>query len=116
VGKSERIPRVIPRDGSFQRTHTWDGSLLRYTELWKIKGPQKAKLKKGWVELEIGVPQSRWQNDSVERYKKHLAQAIEEALHSMIELLKKKHQEVDAETLLADWKKIRDDFLSGSSD
>ena len=80
-----------------------DGSLLRYTELWKIKGPQKAKLKKGWVELEIGVPQSRWQNDSVERYKKHLAQAIEEGLHSMIELLKKKHQEVERLTLKLCW-------------
>jgi hypothetical protein len=93
-----------------------DGSLLRYTELLKIKGPQIAKLKKGWVEVEIGVPQSWWRNDDVEGYKKQLAQAIEEGLHSMIELLKKKHHEVDAETLLGDWEKIKRDFLSSTSD
>lgn len=93
-----------------------DGSILRYTELWKIKGAQKAKLKKGWVEVEIGVPQSWWHNDNVEGYKKQLAQAIEEGLHSMIELLKEKHLEVDAETLLGDWEKIKRDFLSGTSD
>lgn len=93
-----------------------DGSMIRYTELWKIKGPQKANLKKGWVEVEIGVPESWWHNDDVEGYKKKLAQAIEEGLHSMIELLKKKHLEVDAETLLGDWEKIKHDFLSVTSD
>ena len=93
-----------------------DGSMLRYTELFKIKGAQKAKLKKGWVEVEIGVPQSWWRNNDVEGYKKQLAQAIEEGLHSMIELFKKKHHEVDAETLLGDWEKIKRDFLSGTSD
>lgn len=93
-----------------------DGSMIRYTELWKIKGAQEAKLKKGWVEVEIGVPQSWWHNDNVEGYKKQLAKAIEEGLHSMIELLKKKHLEVDAETLLGDWEKIKHDFLSGTSD
>ena len=93
-----------------------DGSTLPYTELFKIKGAQKAKLKKGWVEVEIGVPQSWWHNDDVEGYKKKLAQAIEEGLQSMIELLKNKRQEVDAETLLGDWEKIKHDFLSGTSD
>jgi hypothetical protein len=50
-------------------------STLRYTELFKGKGPQKARLKKGWIEVEIGVPQSWWYNDDVEGYKKHLSQA-----------------------------------------
>lgn len=93
-----------------------DGPTLRYTELFKINGAQEAKLKKGWVEVEIGVPQSWWYEDDVERYKKHLAQAIEEGLHSMIEILKKKHHEVDAETLLTDWKTIKHHFLSDSFD
>jgi hypothetical protein len=93
-----------------------DGPTLRYTELFKIKGAQKAKLKKGWVEVEIGVPQSWWHNDDVEGYKRQLAQAIEAGPHSMIELLKEKHKEVDAETLLGDWEKIKHDFLSGTSD
>lgn len=30
-----------------------DGSLLRYTELWKIKGPQKAKLKKAGLRWKL---------------------------------------------------------------
>jgi len=93
-----------------------DGSMLRYTGLFKIKGAQEAKLKRGWVEVEIGVPQSWWRKDGVEAYKKLLAQAIEEGLHSMVELLRKKRQEIDADTLLSDWEKIKHDFLSGLSD
>lgn len=93
-----------------------DGSLLRYTELWKIKGAQKAKLKKGWIEVEIGVPQSWWHKEGTEGYKKHLTQAIEQGLHSMIEVLTKKGHEVDADALLGDWEKIKQDFVGGSSD
>jgi hypothetical protein len=93
-----------------------DGSILRYTELFKIKGAQEAKLKKGWVEVEIGVPQSWWRNDDVEAYKNHLAQAVEEGLHSMIELLRRKRLEVAGEALLRDWATIKQDFLSNFSD
>lgn len=93
-----------------------DGSILRYTELFKIRGAQKAKLKKGWVEVEIGVPQSWWHNDDVEGYKKQLAQALEEGLHSMIELLQKKSLDIDGDALLCDWERIKQGFLGSASD
>lgn len=89
-----------------------DGPTLRYTELFKIKGAQKAKLKKGWVEVEVGVPQSWWHNADVEGYKKHLAQAIEEGLHSMVEVLRGKSKDVDGDALFHDWAKIKENFLS----
>lgn len=62
------------------------------------------------------MPQSWWHNDDVEGYKKQLAQAIEEGLHSMIELLKKKSLQIDGDALLCDWEKIKHDFLSDTSD
>jgi len=93
-----------------------DGSLLRYTELWKIQGAQKAERKKDWLEVEIGVPQSWWQKGQVEGYRKNLTKAIEEGLHSMVELLQRKRQEVDADALLRDWEKIKYDFLNHSVD
>jgi hypothetical protein len=93
-----------------------DGSMIRYTELWKIKGARKAKLKKGWVEVEIGVPQSWWHKDDVEGYKRHLSQAIEEGLHSMVEILQSKSKDVDAHALFRDWAKVKDNFLEGGDD
>ena len=93
-----------------------DGSLLRYTELWKIQGPQKAQREKDWVEVEIGVPQSWWEKGQIEEYKKHLTHAIEEGLRSMVELLQRKRQEVDADALLHDWEKIKYDFLNHSDE
>lgn len=60
------------------------------------------------------MPQSWWHNDDVERYKKHLSQAIEEGLHSMVEMLQSKSKEVDADALFRDWAKIKESFLSGA--
>src|SRR5215470_4633451 len=37
-----------------------DGSIHTYTEMWKIRGVQRAKLKKNWIEVEIGVPEDWW--------------------------------------------------------
>jgi hypothetical protein len=35
-----------------------DSDIHGYTKLWNIEGPQKAKRKRDWVEVEIGVPES----------------------------------------------------------
>jgi hypothetical protein len=67
-----------------------DGEIDSYTEKWKIQGAQKAKRKKDWIEVEIGVPESWWREDQGRNIKMHLAAEIEKALHSMIEVLMKK--------------------------
>jgi hypothetical protein len=115
-GGPKRGHSEVIRVGKFAFLLRVDGSTLRYTGLFKIRGPQKAKLKKGWVEVEIGVPQSWWYNDDVEGYKKHLSQAIEEGLHSMVEVLQTKSEDIDADALFRDWAKIKEDLLSSSDD
>jgi hypothetical protein len=34
-----------------------DGKIHRYTEMWQIRGAQKARPKQDWIEVEIGVPE-----------------------------------------------------------
>src|SRR5438128_576306 len=50
-----------------------DGEIHRYTQQWGIQGAQKAKRKKDWLEVEIGIPESYWQTNSGKNYKKYLA-------------------------------------------
>lgn len=92
-----------------------DGSIVKYTEAWKNLGPQKARRKRDWVEVEIGVPQSWWLDGGVDEYKRRLAESIETGFHSMIELLRRNHDEIAEQALLADWFKIKEQFLSDSS-
>lgn len=92
-----------------------DGSIIRYTEVWKIVGAQKAKKKRDWVEVEIGVPASWWLDNGVDGYKRQLAESIETGFHSMIELLRRNGHEVAEEALLGDWSKIKEQFLEDSS-
>ena len=93
-----------------------DGSLDRYTELWKIRGAQPAKRKRDWVEVEIGVPESWWNAGEGKGFKHHLVEAIEAGFHSMIELLQRNKHVVDKEALLKHWKTIKSDYLATSED
>jgi hypothetical protein len=87
-----------------------DGSVVRYTERMNILGVQKAKRKKNWLDVEIGVPESWWREEEP-KYKKRLTDSIEEGLHSMIALLIRNKHGVNAELLLADWAKVRKELL-----
>ena len=89
-----------------------DGSIERYTETWNIRGAQAAKRKRDWVEVEIGVPEAWWQRGGVENYMTRLAEAIENGLHSMTELLKRNKHVLNDEALLRDWTEIKNDFLA----
>jgi hypothetical protein len=88
-----------------------DGSVVCYTDQMKIWGGQKAKRKKNWLEVQIGVPELWWRQGEA-AYKDHLTAAIEEGLHSMIALLQRNKHEIKAELLLADWRKVKQDFLN----
>ncbi len=92
-----------------------DGSLVRYTEAWKICGAQPAKRKQDWLEVEVGVPEAWWQDGGVENYKRQLSEAIESGLQSMVELLKRNKHEVDGVALLRDWGTVRRDFMENSA-
>lgn len=88
-----------------------DGEIDTYTQKWNIHGAQRAKRKKNWVEVEIGVPANWWRGAS---YKERLASEIEKGLHSMIELLQRNKRDIKAEVLLADWGKIKKIYLRGA--
>jgi hypothetical protein len=87
-----------------------DGSVVRYTEGMNILGVQKAKRKKDWLDVDIGVPESWWREEEP-KYKRRLTDSMEEGLRSMIALLLRNKHEVNAELLLADWAKVRKEFL-----
>jgi hypothetical protein len=87
-----------------------DGSLIRYTETMNILGTQKAKRKRDWVEVRVGVPESWWR-EKEPAYKKRLVDSIEEGLHSTIALLRRNRHNVNAKLLLADWATVKTEFL-----
>jgi len=80
--------------------------------MWNIVGAQKAKRKRDWVEVEIGIPENWWRGDQGALYKWHLASAVEEGLRSMIDLLKRNRHEINDGTLLRDWHTIKSRFLA----
>jgi hypothetical protein len=92
-----------------------DGAIHAYTREWNIRGAQKAKRKKDWVEIEIGIPEDWWRKNEGAHYKEHLIAEMEKGLHSMIELLQSKQYPIKAKELLADWEKIKKDYLDQDS-
>ena len=54
-----------------------DGAIHRYTEMWQIVGAHKAKRKRDWIEVEIGIPKAWWQQAENDAYKKRLADEVE---------------------------------------
>jgi hypothetical protein len=91
-----------------------DGQFIKYTEKFDIHGAQKAKRKKDRVEVEIGVPAEWWREKGGAEYKPRLASEIEKGLYSMIELLQSKGSVVKSKELLADWGKIKEEYLRDS--
>jgi hypothetical protein len=60
--------------------------------------------------VKIGVPEEWWSKPEP-AYKKHLSDSIEAGLHSMIALLRRNRHEVNGDLLLADWFKVKKEFL-----
>lgn len=92
-----------------------DGQIHRYTEKWQIRGAQKAKRKRDWIEVEIGIPEEWWQEAIGNGYRQHLAEEVEAGFRSMIEVLQAKKQRIDGQTLLHDWNRIKASYLSVSA-
>lgn len=95
---------------TFALTPYVDASAYRYTETMNILGAQKAKRKKNWLEVRIGVPESWWREPEA-GYKKHLTDEMDRGFESMIALLKRNKHEIDNEALLTDWQKVKKEFL-----
>jgi hypothetical protein len=89
-----------------------DGSIHVYTEMWGIYGAQKAKRKRDWIEVEIGIPKEWWAEAVTGKYKLWLTGEIERGFVSIIDALRAKKRDIKAEKLLGDWNKIKSDFLS----
>jgi hypothetical protein len=88
-----------------------DGEFHRYTAMWNIYGAQKAKRKRDWIEVEIGIPETWWRLSHTDQFKKRLAEEIEKGFISMIEVLRKNRRDIKADELLNDWSKIKSQFL-----
>jgi len=88
-----------------------DGEFHRYTAMWDIYGAQKAKRKRDWIEVEIGIPETWWRLAHTDQFKKRLAEEVERGFISMIDVLRKKQHEIKAEALLNDWMQIKSKFL-----
>jgi hypothetical protein len=87
-----------------------DGEIDTYTKRWKIFGAQEPKKKKDWIEVEIGIPQDWWK-EGRRAYRQHLAEEVERALSSMVKLLQKDGNCIIADNILADWQRIKTDYL-----
>jgi len=37
--------------------------------MWQIRGAQKARRKRDWIEVEIGIPEEWWREANSDRYK-----------------------------------------------
>ena len=92
-----------------------DGHLLRYTAMWNIYGAQKAKRKRDWIEVEIGVPETWWRLAHSDQYRKRIVEEVERGFNSMIEVLRKNRRDIKAEALLRDWSQIKAKFLEGKA-
>jgi hypothetical protein len=88
-----------------------DGSLTRYTETMNILGQQKAKRKRDWLEVRIGVPESWWREDEA-HYKVRIIEALEDGFSSMIALLNRNEHAVDESSLMRDWNHLKIEFLN----
>ena len=88
-----------------------DGEFHRYTAMWNIYGAQKAKRKRDWIEVEIGIPETWWRLAHTDQFKKRLAEEVEKGFISMIEVLRENRRDIKSEGLLNDWSKIKSRFL-----
>jgi hypothetical protein len=89
-----------------------DGEFHAYTEMWSICGAQKAKRKRDWIEVEIGIPERWWRGAHSDAYKRRLVGEVEKGLISMIDVLRKNHRDIKAEALLKDWRQIKSNYLA----
>jgi len=92
-----------------------DGRIHRYTEMWQIHGAQKAKRKRDWIEVEIGIPEEWWLEAEGDGYKRRLADAVEAGFLSMIDVLRAKERQINADALLEDWHRIKVSYLAPTS-
>jgi hypothetical protein len=88
-----------------------DAEFHHYTAMWNIYGAQKAKRKRDWVEVEIGIPETWWRLAHTDEFKKRLAEEVEKGFISMIDVLRRNRRDIKAETLLKDWSQVKSKFL-----
>jgi hypothetical protein len=92
-----------------------DGRIHRYTEMWQIRGAQKARRKRDWIEVEIGIPEEWWRQANSDGYKRRLVEEVEAGLRSMIDVLQAKKRRIDGQALLNDWNRVKASYLSSSA-
>ena len=102
---------TLPIFVNLRSSYEWMHEFHRYTAMWNIYGAQKAKRKRDWVEVEIGIPETWWRLAHTDEFKKRLAEEVEKGFISMIDILRRNRRDINADTLLKDWSQIRSKFL-----
>jgi hypothetical protein len=94
----------------FYLTKYVDGSLVRHTEEMKLVGAGKPHRAAGNMYVNISIPAAWWSQDEPS-YKTLLADALGEALRASIAMLQRNKHAIEGEQLLADWAKVRREFI-----
>ena len=87
-----------------------DGSVVQYTQQMGFVGAQPARRNRDWLTVKIGIPETWWREPEA-GYKKHLTDEMDRGFESMIALLKRNKHAIDSDLLLADWEKVKQEFL-----
>jgi hypothetical protein len=87
-----------------------DGEVHR----WDKEGLERLRLarKQRYITVDIMMPRSRWEEVTPTEIRRFINDNFKEALHRMVDRLKKEHMEVNEERLFKDYAKVEKEFLS----
>ena len=67
--------------------------------------------KSGYIAVDIGFPSSEWKGQTDEHIKRYLARSVETGLRCCIERLERDGVAVEGNRLLADYQRVRQQYL-----
>jgi hypothetical protein len=86
-----------------------NGSLTKFGE----EGVEPPKLRRGYIQVDIVVPESRWGTAAVVQ-RSYLANVVGDALAAIADSLEKKNRLLNREKLLSDYSAVRENFLTNA--
>jgi hypothetical protein len=80
---------------------------------WDFEGCQKLRRskKERYITIDIGVPRRRWEDVPSSDIRKYLAECVETALLLCIDRLRKDKVDVNADALMADYRKVKTAYI-----
>jgi hypothetical protein len=108
--KKHCVHDYVPELGELHPIFRVDGDIWH----WDKEGPERLRLarKQRYITIDIMMPRSRWEGVSQPEIRRFLNGNLKNALHLMVNRLKKEHIEVDEERLFKDYAKVEKEFLA----